>query len=86
MVGKIHVAIVGLFSVTGALGNTRWKLRRDETPSMPYDPDTTSYCTWWWDNDGSIACNDIPSAWGITLADFRRWVSSSTPHATNTTD
>ncbi|KAJ5165060.1 uncharacterized protein N7500_006890 [Penicillium coprophilum] len=78
MVGKIHVAIVGFFSVTGALGATRWNLRRDETPSMSYDPETTSYCTWWWDNDGSIACENIPSAWGISLADFRRWNPSIT--------
>jgi hypothetical protein len=51
---------------------------------MPYDPNTVSQCTWWWDNDGSIACKDIPSARGTTLADFRRWVSSSTPFGVNT--
>ena len=50
-------------------------LRRDETPQLPYDPNTTQYCSWWWDNDGSVPCADIPAAWGITLADFQRWVS-----------
>lgn len=75
MVGKIQLAIIGFLSVSGVFGAPKARLRRDETPSMPYDPDTTSHCTWWWDNDGSIACSDIPSTWGITLEDFRRWVS-----------
>ncbi|KAL3478573.1 hypothetical protein BJX99DRAFT_105093 [Aspergillus californicus] len=59
------------------------KYRRDETPNFPSDPDTTSYCTWWWDNDGSIPCADMPGVWGITLADFLRWNPSLTPSCGN---
>ena len=46
----------------------------ESTPKFPYDPNTTPYCTLWWDNNGSIACTDMPCAWGISLEDFLRWV------------
>jgi hypothetical protein len=49
--------------------------RRDDTPQLPFDPDTTEYCTWWIDNDGSSSCREILSDWIISLDDFRRWVS-----------
>lgn len=81
--GKYLAALFGLLtvsaSVSGALAAVagKSKYRRDETPNFPYDPDTTSYCTWWWDNDGSISCNDIPAVWGVTLEDFLRWVRFS---------
>lgn len=48
----------------------------DETPNFPFDPNTVAPCTWWWDNDGSISCQNMPSEWGISLADFLRWVSA----------
>ncbi|KAE8389383.1 hypothetical protein BDV23DRAFT_173122 [Aspergillus alliaceus] len=51
MVGKIHVANVGLFGDSGVLVA---------------------------ENDRSIPCEDILSAWGITLADFWRWNPSIT--------
>ncbi|KAL4869532.1 hypothetical protein BDV12DRAFT_196162 [Aspergillus spectabilis] len=59
-------AFIVLLYLSGALGS-RTKFRRDEIPSFPYDPDTTPYCTWWWDNDGSIPCEDMPATWGISL-------------------
>jgi hypothetical protein len=48
---------------------------RDAVPHYPSYPDTTSYCSWWWDNDGSISCEEMPDAWGFTWDDFVRWVS-----------
>ncbi|KAI1860817.1 uncharacterized protein JN550_011279 [Neoarthrinium moseri] len=45
----------------------------DAQPNYPSDPNTTPYCSWWWDNDGSIPCEDMPDAWGITMDDFVRW-------------
>ncbi|KAJ5874552.1 uncharacterized protein N7529_002982 [Penicillium soppii] len=48
-------------------------VRRDETPQLPYDPNTTPYCTWWVDDDGSSKCADIPGYWAISMADFVRW-------------
>lgn len=77
MRNKKHAALIGIVYISGALAAARTRLRRDEKPNFPYDPNTTSYCTWWWDNDGSISCKDMPAAWGITMEDFLRWVSSS---------
>jgi hypothetical protein len=52
------------------------KLRRDEKPALTYDPNTTKYCTWWYDNkDGSVTCSAMPTTFAISLSDFRRWVS-----------
>ena len=39
------------------------------------DPNTTSYSSWWYDSAGSIRCLDMPTYWGITVADFLWWVS-----------
>ncbi|KAL3486232.1 hypothetical protein BJX62DRAFT_228928 [Aspergillus germanicus] len=52
--------------------------RRDDTPQLPFDPNTTPYCTSWVDNDGSSSCSDILSDWIISLEDFRRWNPSIT--------
>ncbi|KAG9250036.1 uncharacterized protein F5Z01DRAFT_630406 [Emericellopsis atlantica] len=40
---------------------------------MPHDPDTNPDCSWWWDNDGSISCEDMPREWGISREDFLAW-------------
>ena len=48
---------------------------RDDRPGGQFDPNTTSYCSWWQDNDGSMPCSAVPEYWGISLADFLRWVS-----------
>ncbi|KEY73173.1 hypothetical protein S7711_04139 [Stachybotrys chartarum IBT 7711] len=42
-------------------------------PLYPVHSGTTPYCTWWWDNNGSIPCEDMPDAWLITREDFLRW-------------
>ncbi|KAL4998532.1 hypothetical protein BDV10DRAFT_201217 [Aspergillus recurvatus] len=86
---RYSAALFGLLtvsaSVSGVLANVarKAKYRRDETPNFPYDPDTTSYCTWWWDNDGSIPCSDMPAFWGITLEEFLRWNPSITASCGN---
>jgi hypothetical protein len=52
-------------------------------PGFPASPDTTPYCTWWWDNDGSIPCELMAEAWEISWDDFVRWVSVlCTQHST----
>lgn len=44
-------------------------------PRFQVHPDTTSYCSWWYDNvDGSIPCNEVPVWWEITEAEWKRWV------------
>ncbi|PGH27223.1 hypothetical protein AJ80_01180 [Polytolypa hystricis UAMH7299] len=82
MVGKSNAVLIALLGVSGALAG-RAKSRRDETPQFEYDPDTSPYCSWWWDNDGSLLCEDIPSLWGITLEDFLRWNPSVTESCDN---
>ena len=49
-------------------------------PGYPASPDSTPYCTWWWDNDGSIPCELMAEAWEITWDDFVRWVSVLSQH------
>jgi len=47
---------------------------RGEDPALPYDPNTSPYCFWWFDNLG-LTCEETWEAWGIERADFLRWVS-----------
>ncbi|KAJ6137781.1 hypothetical protein N7471_004267 [Penicillium samsonianum] len=82
MVGKMHVALLGLFGITSAFASGT-KLRRDETPKFPHDPEATSSCSWWRDNDGSVACKDMPSTWGISMEEFLRWNPSITASCGN---
>ncbi|KAK9434602.1 LysM domain protein [Metarhizium brunneum] len=43
-------------------------------PKYAYDPSTAKYCTFWYDNDdGSVACQDIPNQWFITDEQWIRW-------------
>ncbi|KAJ4302167.1 hypothetical protein N0V88_002303 [Collariella sp. IMI 366227] len=43
-------------------------------PNFPYDEaNTTPYCTWWVDYDGSGTCSTLLEEFGATLADFTRW-------------
>jgi hypothetical protein len=56
--------------------------RMGARPLLPFDPNTTPYCSWWLDNTGSQACQNIPASWAITMADFLRWVSNIKPAAT----
>ncbi|KAJ5834957.1 hypothetical protein N7447_000983 [Penicillium robsamsonii] len=46
---------------------------RDDTPQLPYDSNTTPYCTLWVDDDSSSKCADIPGYWAISMDDFVRW-------------
>lgn len=44
-------------------------------PGFKTDPNTTKYCTFWFDNDGTISCQDIVDNFvSGTKADFLRWV------------
>ncbi|KAK4096007.1 carbohydrate-binding module family 50 protein, partial [Parathielavia hyrcaniae] len=46
---------------------------RDAVLSLTYDPNTTTYCTWWVDLTTPVACSTILSENAITLETFRRW-------------
>ena len=50
-------------------------------PKFPFDPNTISTCTYWWDNNGEIPCADMPAEWGVSMEAFLRWVSRAvTPY------
>lgn len=49
--------------------------RDGPSPSLPYDPITSRYCSWWADVGSATTCDAIINENWITLADFRRWVS-----------
>ncbi|KAH7369483.1 hypothetical protein B0T11DRAFT_338432 [Plectosphaerella cucumerina] len=53
-------------------------------PNLPIDPNTSTYCSWYWDNlDGQVLCSDILQAWQINLDDFRRWNPSINADCSN---
>ena len=49
------------------------KAGRGAEPNFPFDPETSAWCTWWYDNDGSTPCEEIPMYWGITDEQWKRW-------------
>ncbi|KAK3302800.1 LysM domain-containing protein [Chaetomium strumarium] len=75
-----------LFLVPGPIFgvySTALKTVRGKTPAYPHDPNTTKYCAYWWDNEGSIPCTLMPDTWSILLGDFLRWNPSITPTCEN---
>ncbi|KZL66303.1 LysM domain-containing protein [Colletotrichum tofieldiae] len=88
----IRIAIAALLATSGVHGIPVTNMTvaehgtvylMDANPNMPFDPNTDSSCTRWWDNDGSIACEDIPFERGISLEKFLRWNPSITPTCGN---
>ncbi|TEA19540.1 LysM domain-containing protein [Colletotrichum sidae] len=54
-------------------------VRRDGSSlSLTYDPNTTSYCTWWVDLTSAKACSTLLSDNAIDMVSFRRWNRSIT--------
>ncbi|KAK4064922.1 hypothetical protein Purlil1_14084 [Purpureocillium lilacinum] len=56
---------------------------RDAKPGFPYDENTTSYCSFWYDNDGSMSFQDVISVFGVPLDKFLRWNPSVTTSGGN---
>ncbi|KAF9876154.1 hypothetical protein CkaCkLH20_06600 [Colletotrichum karsti] len=42
-------------------------------PNLPHASDTTSYCSWWADYDGSQTCQEVLDFNWIDMKAFRRW-------------
>lgn len=77
LVGLAAVCLRGAaaFPSTPVFSNSTGEMHvMDESPNFPSDPNTISTCTWWWDNDGSISCKNMPAEWGISMANFLAWV------------
>lgn len=60
-------------NATGHIGE--WAHIMATKPQLDHDPAATSSCSWWFDNTEYTSCGAIIGSEGITLADFRRWVS-----------
>ena len=45
-----------------------------ETPIYPYDSNTTPYCSYWFDSDGSLSCQDLYDIFALNPTNFIRWV------------
>ena len=45
-------------------------------PKYPYEENTTRFCAWWLDNDGSWTCPTIEQTYGVSMADFHKWVTA----------
>lgn len=45
----------------------------DSQPNMPYDLNTSKYCTYWYDNYQGASCIQVASDWATKPADFARW-------------
>jgi hypothetical protein len=44
------------------------------SPKYPTHEDTSKYCIFWYDNDGSFSCQDIFEPYMITMDQLLRWV------------
>jgi hypothetical protein len=72
--------LLGLAHAQGAKDNAQFS--RGPVPQYYADPDTISSCSWWLDNGESPgSCLDVPDNYGISLADFLRWVCILPSHA-----
>ncbi|KAK1753919.1 hypothetical protein QBC47DRAFT_403313 [Echria macrotheca] len=76
--------ITGLFaasvlvSFVEAAPRVRQREQAGTTPRYSYDPNTTAYCVWWIDSDGTWTCEDVKDIFGLETEDFIRWNPSLT--------
>jgi hypothetical protein len=69
--------LLGSVFVNAAFGGTVAHITRGRSlPSLPHDPNTTSYCSWWVDLSSAQSCPSLISDNAITLDTFRRWVTT----------
>ncbi|KFY46133.1 hypothetical protein V494_00591 [Pseudogymnoascus sp. VKM F-4513 (FW-928)] len=61
-------------------------IARDTTPKFPYDPNTTPYCSEWWDTQGIFSCQELVDVYSLTIAEFIRWNPSITAQCGNYID
>ncbi|KAK2029532.1 LysM domain-containing protein [Colletotrichum zoysiae] len=61
-----------------ALAGVAHNRRDGSSPSLTYDPNTSSYCTWWVDLTSAKSCSTLLSENTIDLVSFRRWNPSIT--------
>ncbi len=48
-------------------------------PAFKTDPNTTKYCSFWFDSDGTATCQDVVDNYvSSSMVNFLRWVSRFT--------
>lgn len=72
-VSASHVAPSTSISAAIETGDPQMSLM-GPNPLLPYDPNTISSCTFWYDNHGGIECEEMPEFWEIEEAQWFRWV------------
>ena len=50
-----------------------------EKPKYPTDPNANKFCAFWIDVDGPWTCNNLKEIFGLSVEDFVRWVSFTSP-------
>ncbi|KAJ4983400.1 putative LysM domain-containing protein [Stagonosporopsis vannaccii] len=72
----------GLLEVVG-VGATPLVARDGPSPALPYDTNTSKYCTWWVDLTSTVSCASFLSNNYVTIDDLRRWNPSITADCGN---
>lgn len=67
-------AIVAQFLGLASAAVLPLQARDGEEPGLPHASDTTPYCSWWADYDGSQTCEEVIDFNWIDLKSFYRWV------------
>lgn len=62
-------------SLNGAESLSRLEGRDGNEPGFPYAPDTTPYCSFWYDNDGYLSFEDFLYLVYLPAESFVGWVS-----------
>ncbi|KAG8408033.1 hypothetical protein J3459_018269 [Metarhizium acridum] len=79
----IALAVTGLCTVLAGGSSQEAGLQaRASRPRFPFDKNTSPYCTFWYENDGSMPCTEALELFSVSLEDFVRW----NPSVTSTCD
>ncbi|KAM0335264.1 hypothetical protein ACHAQA_000308 [Verticillium albo-atrum] len=76
MLKQLAAVAIAFQSLTGLAAAAALPLldaRDGAEPGLPHASDTTSYCSWWADYDGSQTCSEVLEWNWIDLKTFRRW-------------
>ncbi|KAK9439750.1 LysM domain-containing protein [Metarhizium brunneum] len=77
------LAVTGLSNtLAGGSDQQAGLLARASSPRFPFDENTSQYCTFWYENDGSMPCTEALDLFSVSLEDFVRW----NPSVTSTCD
>lgn len=77
---QIVSALLSLAGILDVVSAAAIHVARDgSSPSLPSDPNTTTYCSWWVDLRTFVSCSTLLEDNLIDLDTFRRWVREFPP-------